>query len=215
MKAILSLFDSRRLLPTLPFGTRALLKTLLTLLASVGLVFAQGGPPADSTPKAGLRAPVSPDSSEALNWDSVYAGIQEDFVKLRPIFQRGCSDCHSDQTRYPWYHNLPGIKGMIDKDIRVARKRLKMSEGFPFGNHVRPADDLSRIRGELEEHDMPPWEYRLMHWSANPSVAERDSVISWIDESLKLLAAHGQYPFGLPSEAPETNQGKNESDSSN
>jgi len=215
VKAILSLFDSRRVLPTLSFGTRALMRTLLTLFTSIGLVLAQGGPPADSAPKDGLRTSMSPDSSEALNWDSVYAGIQAGFVKLRPIFQKGCFDCHSDQTHYPWYHNLPGIKGMIDKDIRVARKRLDMSSGFPFGGHPRPADDLSRIRGELEEHDMPPWEYRLMHWSANPSAAERDSAISWIDASLKLLAAHGQYPFGLPSEAPETNQGKDRSDSSN
>jgi cytochrome c peroxidase len=90
-----------------------------------------------------------------------------------------------------------------------------MSSGFPFGGHPRPADDLARMKGALEDHEMPPSEYRLMHWSANPSAAERDSVISWIDESLRLLAAHGQYPFGLASEAPEPNQGKDKSDSSN
>jgi len=215
MKAILCALDSRRVLPTSPSNRRALLKTLFIILASAGSLFAQAEPPADTTPKASPSTSTSIGTSEALNWDSVYAGIQTGFVKLRPIFQKGCFDCHSDQTHYPWYHNLPGIKGMIDKDIRVARKRLDMSSGFPFGGHPRPADDLSRMKGALEDHEMPPSEYRLMHWSANPSAAERDSVISWIDESLRLLAAHGQYPFGLASEAPEPNQGKDKSDSSN
>jgi len=157
---------------------------------------------------------VPADSVQTPTWDSIYAGIQAGFVKLRPIFEKGCFDCHSDQTHYPWYHNLPGIRGMIDKDIRAAHKRLDMSKGFPFGNRVRPADDLSRIRGALADHEMPPWDYRFMHWNANPSTPARDSVISWIDSSLRLLAAHGQYPFGQPDEALETDQGEEGADSS-
>ena len=50
---------------------------------------------------------------------------------------------------------------------------------------------------------MPPWNYRLLHWNAAPSPAEKDSVNAWIGRSLGLLASHGQYPFGLPDEAPE------------
>jgi hypothetical protein len=156
---------------------------------------------------------VQADSGATTDWSSIYASIQAGFVKLEPILRKGCFDCHSDQTHYPWYHAILGVKQLIDKDIRVARKRLDMSKGVPFSIKGRPADDLARIRGELVDHDMPPWDYRLIHWNANPTDAERDSVISWIDESLRLLSAHGQYPFGLPGDAPKSAQGEQESDS--
>jgi hypothetical protein len=185
---------------TEPPRSGSFLLIVLALLTSFGLVFAQGTSPAkpSSTPIAGT--PVATDTNGTPKWDSIYAGIQVGFQALRPTFQKGCFDCHTDQTHYPWYHHLPLVRGMIDKDIRVARKRLNMSVGFPFSIHGQPADDLSRIRDELEQHDMPPWEYRLMHWDANPTAAERDSVIAWIDRSLAILAAHGQYPFDQPDE---------------
>lgn len=135
-------------------------------------------------------------------WDSIYAGIQAGFQQVRPIFQRACFNCHTDQTRYPWYHQLPGVRALIDSDIRKARKRLDMSKGFPFVGHARPADNLVGIKEQITEGEMPPWEYRLMHWDAKPSRPEVDSIVGWIDQSLRVLAAHGQFPLGQPDLVP-------------
>jgi len=200
-------------LPSLRSDRRVLLAPLLAFLPFAVLVLAARGAPADLAPRSTAASNAQADSGATTDWGPIYAGIQAGFVKLEPILRKGCFDCHSNQTHYPWYHAIPGIKQLIDKDIRAARKRLDMSKGFPFSIKGRPADDLSRIRGELADHDMPPWDYRLMHWNANPTDAERDSVISWIDESLRLLSAQGQYPFGLPGDAPKNAQGEKESDS--
>jgi hypothetical protein len=209
-------FRAKVPLSRLRSGQHVLLAFLLAFLPFVVLVLAVSGAAADPVPESATvsnsNAPA--DSGTSSDWGSIYAGIQAGFVKLEPIFRKGCFDCHSNQTHYPWYHAIPGIKQLIDKDIRVAHKRLDMSKGFPFSIKAPPADDLARIRGELADHDMPPWDYRLMHWSANPSEAERDSVIRWIDQSLRKLAAHGQYPFGQPSEAPESDEGEEGADSS-
>ncbi len=137
---------------------------------------------------------------------SAYATINQEYQKVKPLFERGCFDCHSDKTVYPWYYKLPIIKGLIDGDIRKARKHVDFTYGFPFKGHARPADDLLDIRGELIEGDMPPWDYNLMHWSAGPSDAERDTIITWVDSSLRLLAAHGQYPFDRADLVPPEGQ---------
>ena len=86
--------------------------------------------------------------------------------------------------------------------MRDAKKHLDMTDGFPFKGHARPADDLYSIKDEIAEGEMPLWSYRLMHWNAAPNAAEQDSIFVWIDNSLRLLAAHGQYPFGQPDLVP-------------
>jgi len=134
----------------------------------------------------------------ATSQDSLFAEINRGFVALEPIFIKGCFDCHTDRTRFPWYHKLPVIRGMIDSDIRGAQRRLNMSSGFPFSKRGNVADDLVNIHDELESGDMPPLEYRFMHWSAKPSQAEADSIYNWINLSLKALSAHGIEPTTPP-----------------
>lgn len=126
--------------------------------------------------------------------DSVYAGIRSGFATLEPIWIKACYDCHSDRTRYPWYYKLPLVRGLIDSDIQQAREELDMSGGFPFKSTRRPVDDLRKLRDEIAEGGMPPWNYKLMHWSAGLSDAEKQSVYAWVDSSLQALAAHGIEP---------------------
>ncbi len=126
--------------------------------------------------------------------DSAYAQIQVGFAALDPIWKKACYDCHSDKTDYPWYHNLPLIKGLIDSDIREARGELDMSTGFPFQSTREPVDDLRKIKDEISKGAMPPWNYKLMHWSAGLSDEEKSSVFPWVDSSLTILAAHGVKP---------------------
>ncbi len=126
--------------------------------------------------------------------DSVYSIIQEDYQKLQFLFQRACYDCHSSQTNYPWYYKLPFIKGLIDDDINEARKHLDLSDGFPFAGHGLPAEDLDAIKKVLEEGDMPPFKYKMLHWGAGFSPEEIDSVTTWVGQSLDLIKAHSPSP---------------------
>ena len=130
----------------------------------------------------------------ASNHDSLFAEINRGYLTLEPIFQRSCFDCHSDKTKYPWYYKLPVIKGMIDDDVREARERLDVSNGFPFEGRGGPADQLKDIKEEVMEGAMPLRMYRLMHWSAGLSQSEKDSIGAWVDRSMVSLADHGIVP---------------------
>lgn len=132
-----------------------------------------------------------------------YAEINTGFEELKPIFKAACFDCHSNQTDFPWYHSLPFVKGFLDDHVAEARDELDMSNGFPFTGHSkRQADNLLKMKREIEEGAMPLKSYRIMHWGAAPNDEEKDSIYAWIDRSLVLLASHGQYPFNKPENVP-------------
>jgi hypothetical protein len=152
---------------------------------------------------AGNSSSLTLSDTAATSQDSIYAEINRGFAALEPIFVRGCLDCHTDRPRFPWYHKLPVIRGMIDSDIRSAQKRLNMSSGFPFVKRGNVADDLVNIHDELKSGDMPPLTYRFMHWDAKPSQAEADSIYNWINLSLKALSARGIEPTNPPEEGQQ------------
>ncbi len=170
---------------------------LCTALLVVSLAALPPGQTSESAASTNTANLTTPDSATLVQ-DSVYAEINNGFVTLRPIFVKGCFDCHTHQTRFPWYYKLPIIKGMIDSDIRNAHKKLDMEPGFPFSKRGDVADDLVNIHDELQSSDMPPLSYRFMHWDAKPSKAERDSVFNWINRSLKSLSDIGIEPTAPP-----------------
>lgn len=137
----------------------------LLILASTSLALAHEG---ESHPsKKDHRAlPASDDSNEALK------SINQSYIKnVKSIFQKSCFDCHSNQTNYPWYTNIPGAKQLIASDVAEANSHLDMSEDFPFKGHGSPVEDLAAIRKAVVENSMPPFRYWIL------CTMDRDSVI--------------------------------------
>jgi cytochrome c551/c552 len=114
--------------------------------------------------------------------------IERDYSqKIAPIFKKSCMDCHSAQTRYPWYHKIPGIKQLLDSDISEARHHLDFTDGYPFKSHATPIEDLDAIAESVQKQSMPPWSYRLMHSGSAMTDAENKVVLDWVENSKALL----------------------------
>jgi hypothetical protein len=164
---------------------------LVVTLVFVGLFFGSPILSRDGAGKgSGEYSSAGSNSTDSAAVDSVYGIIRHGFFRIENIFAKGCYDCHTDKTRFPWYHSLPLVKQFMDNHIKEARKHLDMSDGFPFGKNKTPAvqaEKLRRIKEEVQQGDMPLLSYRIMHWDAAPSDAEKDSLFGWIDHSLKLL----------------------------
>jgi len=53
----------------------------------------------------------------------LYSNINRQYLdQVKPIFEKKCFDCHANTTKFPWYYSIPGIKQMIDDDIKEAKK---------------------------------------------------------------------------------------------
>lgn len=103
---------------------------------------------------------------------------------VQSIFKKSCFDCHGTASEMPWYYKVPGIKGMIDADMREAKKHLDMSKGFPFDGHGSVVEDLAAIEKSISEETMPPKNYRVMHPAAKLSDEEKKIISTWIKDSL-------------------------------
>ncbi|MBK7142811.1 MAG: heme-binding domain-containing protein [bacterium] len=123
----------------------------------------------------------------AQKQDSLYANIDEQFKLVRPIFENACFDCHSTKTDFPWYAKIPGIKQLINGHVEEGLEHVDMTDGFPFKAKGEQIELLSELREEVEEGKMPLLSYRLMHWSAWLSSAEKDSIYMWVDSSIAMI----------------------------
>lgn len=106
---------------------------------------------------------------------------------VEPIFRQKCFDCHSSHTRYPKYYSIPGIKQLIDSDIREGMKHLDMTPGYPFRSHATPREDLDALEEVAQKNTMPPFRYRLMHRGSTLTEVEKKSILQWVQESRQEL----------------------------
>lgn len=97
---------------------------------------------------------------------------------IRAAIERACFDCHSNETRWPWYSAVTPVNYLLADDVQKGRKLLNLSD---WGN-MKPGK-RQRILGDIEDEvsrgEMPPAPYRLMHPSARFSDAETKLIIEW------------------------------------
>lgn len=109
----------------------------------------------------------------------------EDFNTIYPIpdsvqkiLQKACYDCHSNNTRYPWYNNIQPVAWWLNDHINEGKRELNFSE---FGK--RPLDKrarkLKKLAKEVQEGGMPLDSYTWIHKDAVLTEAEKTMLINW------------------------------------
>ena len=101
-------------------------------------------------------------------------------VPVRAILQRACQDCHSNNTDWPWYANLPPISSRIHRDAAKGRSFMDLSKWNDYSEGERRGFQLA-IGKALESHLMPPSTYVLMHREAQISDHEMEIIRAWAD----------------------------------
>lgn len=94
------------------------------------------------------------------------------------ILETSCYDCHSNHTEYPWYSNIQPIGFYLDKHVNDGKRHLNFSE---YNNYKikRKKHKLEEIAEQVQEHDMPMWEYTLIHSKTKLSEEQMNILINW------------------------------------
>ena len=125
-------------------------------------------------------------NSQASSSDiSAVVGVPD---TVRVILQNACYDCHSNNTRYPWYINIQPAGWWMAGHISEAKGDLNFSE---FGGYEqrRQLGKLEGIAAVVEEDIMPLRSYKLMHKNARLSQDEKNMLIDWTRQSVDNLSA--------------------------
>ena len=104
--------------------------------------------------------------------------------------RRACFDCHSDETRWPWYAALPVASHLIERDVTEGRGQLNLSRWTQYNPFDR-ADLLDKICQRASTGTMPPWQYRMLHPEAR--LPERDiaALCQWTQREAERLVQGG------------------------
>jgi cytochrome c len=86
-----------------------------------------------------------------------------------------CADCHSSETQWPVYARMAPGSWLIERDIVRAREKMDLSRWEQI-----PADQrdvlMAKILEEAKSGDMPPLQYRLLHWDARLSQGDVEAL---------------------------------------
>ena len=99
--------------------------------------------------------------------------------ELHETLKAKCYDCHSNNTRYPWYFNVQPVGWWLAAHVHEGKEHLNFSA---FGNYdaKRTKDKLEDISEVTEEGTMPLKPYVMLHPEAGLTAAEKKSILDWI-----------------------------------
>jgi len=104
------------------------------------------------------------------------------------VFNHACIDCHSEKTRWPWYSNLAPASWFVEGDVKRARSRLNLSR-WDILDTAEQRALLTAIGTVIENREMPPHRYLMLHPQAKLSVDDSVQVIEWTRAERRRLRA--------------------------
>jgi hypothetical protein len=108
--------------------------------------------------------------------------------RVLQILDRSCADCHSDQTRWPWYSRVPPVSWIVAGHVRDGRRFLNLSR-FD-GRALRDRQDLLQaLAREVKASRMPLASYTFIHRDARLSGTDAGDLIRWAEQERGRLAA--------------------------
>jgi hypothetical protein len=88
-----------------------------------------------------------------------------------------CYDCHSYETRWPFYSRVAPVSWLIASDVNEGRKHLNLSEWS--SDPAKAAKNLDRMNEVVDYKEMPPAKYTAIHSDARLTDDVRKQVLDW------------------------------------
>ena len=101
-----------------------------------------------------------------------------DSPQTRSLFMRACGDCHSNETKWPWYSNIAPVSWMVYRHVEEGREHFNISM---WGTQKKNKGD--EAAEEVEEGEMPLASYLLAHPEARLSKEEKRALIEGLKKT--------------------------------
>jgi hypothetical protein len=100
--------------------------------------------------------------------------------KVAAILRRSCFDCHSNETRWPFYTRIAPASWLMAYDVYNAREQVNFSTWGDEGADERQ-DDKRDCWDQIEANHMPRWYYVYpFHLRARLSNSDKAALKSWL-----------------------------------
>jgi hypothetical protein len=117
------------------------------------------------------------------------------------ILDKACYDCHSNNSRYPWYFNIQPIGMWMDDHIKEGKQGLNFSE-YTNKRLRYQYHKMEEVIEVIDEDAMPIDSYTWTHKDAILTSEEKSKLKNWAQSIMDTLEA--QYPIdSLKRPAPQ------------
>jgi hypothetical protein len=159
---------------------KAILKWTAIVLALVflGLQFirpARTNPPVDEARTIQKHTQISPE--------------------VASILDRSCNDCHSNQTRWPWYSNIAPVSWFVANHVNEGRKELNFSDWAQYSTEDQTGI-LKQMCKEVTAGAMPMKSYLRLHWEAELSDEDVRTLCDWAQKESQRLSQASHKTYG-------------------
>lgn len=97
---------------------------------------------------------------------------------MQTTLQTACFDCHSNNTKYPWYTNIQPVGWWMQKHVNDGKRHLNFSEFLSY-DPKKANHKMEEVAETVDEGSMPLDSYLWIHKDAKLSAEQKDSVMAW------------------------------------
>lgn len=101
-------------------------------------------------------------------------------LEVRDLVVGACYDCHSYATTYPWHVHITPVNYIMQYHINEGREHLNFPRWDKYAGSRR-AGECGEV---VQEGEIPPSNYRLMHRHGRLSDAQRQQLAAWFSANL-------------------------------
>lgn len=119
-----------------------------------------------------------------------FSRVAQPPAEVMHLLKTSCYDCHSYETRYPWYAEVAPVSWWLKNHVNEGREHLNFSE---FGN-LSDRDKLEAFEEcaeALRAGEMPLGSYTWLHGEARLSAAQREQLATWFERHNAVGRASG------------------------
>ncbi|HEU5163562.1 MAG TPA: heme-binding domain-containing protein [Thermoanaerobaculia bacterium] len=97
---------------------------------------------------------------------------------VEAVLRRACFDCHSNETRWPWYSAVAPSSWLVVRDVNEGRGEMNFSSWNDPEGELR-----EEICEKVREGEMPLKIYLPLHAKARLTEADKTALCAWANRA--------------------------------
>lgn len=137
-----------------------------------------------------------------VNPEEEFMALVSPPADVAQLLKDACYDCHSHETKYPWYSNIEPVSWWLKNHIDHGREHFNLSTWGAY-DAEKKAHKAEEAVEMIEKGEMPLKSYLPMHPEARLTDAQRESLSAWFtalmeqkEEAAKMEAPTEAAPEG-------------------
>ncbi len=106
--------------------------------------------------------------------------------EVAALLKSSCYDCHSSETKWPWYSYVAPMSWVLVQHVNDARESLNFSD-WPHDAPNRARKKWKRVAEAVDANEMPLPSYVLIHRDSRLTAQQRKQLVEWAELEGKKL----------------------------